>query len=73
MLIQFPTDLNKYYHQGKFVNVYSKEEISEYMSKIGATDFNIKTGNLVGYGDGLADENTPHREYFVLIKKPQDV
>jgi trans-aconitate methyltransferase len=69
MLIQFPTNLNEYYHQGKFVNVYSKEEISEYMSKIGASDYSIKTGNLVGYGDGLVDKTTPHREYFVLIKK----
>lgn len=73
MLIQFPTNSNNYYHQNEFVNVYSEEEISDYMSKIGANDYSIKTGNLVGYSDGLVDETTPHREYFVLIKKLEKI
>lgn len=69
MLIQFPKYENTYYKQGSFVNLYTYDEIVGYCNDIGATNFTISDGNLVGYGDGLVNDNTKNREYFLLIKK----
>lgn len=69
ILIQFPNNHNGYYRQTKFVNVYSKEEIINLMADLGVDSFSLRTGNLVGYKDGLSTPQTPHREYFLLIKK----
>lgn len=70
MLIQFPKKENsKYYRQGKFVNIYSYDEIKSYCDSIDIANFKIEEGNLIGYGDGLINVNTENREYFLEIKK----
>jgi len=67
MYIQFPTDTNDYYTSSPFVNLYSIDELTSYFDK--SMDIEIETGNLCGYGDGLVSLDTPHREYFVTVKK----
>ena len=69
MYLQFPNEVNDYYTRSEFVNLYNENELSEYFKEVGITNFEITTGNLVGYGDGLVDSNTKHREFIVLITK----
>jgi cyclopropane fatty-acyl-phospholipid synthase-like methyltransferase len=69
MLLQFPNKDGGYYNPTGFVNVYTVEELTELMIKAEIKSFEITQGNLVGYNDGLATENTAPREFFVKITK----
>jgi len=72
MFIQFPKKTDKYfayYKETDFVNTYSVGDIYEYIHELEITDFKIKEGNLVAYGENGNFKPEENLELFLSIVK----